>query len=94
MATKASEAGVGEQVLDKTKMIGNDFVEIGRLVKDAVAEKLEELGQGALSRVQKGRDRAVEFRDGASGAIENRPLTAVIIAAGIGFLIGLLGRRR
>ena len=94
MANRVSDTGVGEQVLDKAKTIGNDFVEIGRLVKDAVAERFQELGQNALNRAQNGYERAAEIKDGATVAIEKRPLTAVLIAAGIGILIGFFGRRR
>ena len=84
----------GEQVLDKTVEIGGNLKDIGRIVKDAVAEKFAEFGNGVVGYGREGKDQVLRLRDGAATYVEGRPLKAVLVASGIGLLLGMLLRRK
>ena len=87
---KSKVAGVGESVR-----------EVGGHLRDAAVEQYENVRDRAAGYVQAGRDKAREVRDkareveeGVESYVQENPIQAVLIAAGIGMLIGLLWRRR
>ncbi|RMD86609.1 MAG: hypothetical protein D6807_09360 [Alphaproteobacteria bacterium] len=65
---------------------------------EAVGETLEERGEEARARaaerLKAARERGEESLDELGKSIEQHPLTAVLTALGIGFLVGALVSRR
>lgn len=54
-------------------------------------DRAQRSGRRAASRA---RDRAVDLEERATSAVEDRPLTSVLVALGIGILLGSCMRRR
>lgn len=65
----------------------------GRAV-EAVEQKYERVSHAARDSFQHGRDLGRRWEDDFEGAIRSRPLISVLIAAGIGLVVGTLWHRR
>lgn len=75
------------------------------LDKDALQEKVREVQEDAQNLYQRGkegarhayersRDRALEWEDDFEHYVQEQPLKAVFIAAGVGLVLGMLIARR
>ncbi|MCK5941078.1 MAG: hypothetical protein KAI24_03835 [Planctomycetes bacterium] len=79
---------------DQVRVLGEDVKELGRLTKEALAHKVDSAKDAAQGAVEAGKDKALEYRDRLSEATREQPIKSVLIAAGIGAVIGLfMGRR-
>jgi ElaB/YqjD/DUF883 family membrane-anchored ribosome-binding protein len=54
----------------------------------------EALRQGAREYLARGKDKAIELEEGFEGVIQEHPIRSILIAAGVGALIGALICRR
>lgn len=61
---------------------------VEELMRQRIAPAVEELAANAEQAASRARDYTREKADALAGTISQRPLAAVAIAAGIGFLIG------
>ena len=72
--------------------------DFGEAVKDVLIEKFTDMLKRAVSLGNKSttavRDAAVDAKDGLEEKIEEQPYRAVLLAAGIGLMLGLVMRRR
>jgi ElaB/YqjD/DUF883 family membrane-anchored ribosome-binding protein len=84
----------GADLRDQVRVLGQDFKELARLTKTALGQKVEAT-QGAAHQVfDRGREKAAEYRDHVSHLTREQPIKAILIAAGVGAVLGLiLGRR-
>ena len=63
-------------------------------VAENVARKVDEVAGSARDLYERGRDRVVEIRDSVDDYVRERPLRAMLIAAGVGLCVGLVLARR
>jgi ElaB/YqjD/DUF883 family membrane-anchored ribosome-binding protein len=61
---------------------------------DAVVDSIDTLRERATDYVDQGRERVTELADTFEESIQERPLAAILIAAGVGFLLGCFIARR
>jgi ElaB/YqjD/DUF883 family membrane-anchored ribosome-binding protein len=91
-------AGQAPTATDKLKeqagTVREDLGELGRLAKDATREKLGGARVAASEYYDKGRAKAEQLEAELVDQIRAKPLTSVLIAAGIGALFGALISRR
>jgi ElaB/YqjD/DUF883 family membrane-anchored ribosome-binding protein len=77
---------------------GDAFKDIGDIIRTAIKNRLADLLDSALTYGLRGRERVKEgstsIRKTVTEQIESRPIGAVFLAAGIGFLAGAMFRRR
>ncbi|HEX5011093.1 MAG TPA: DUF883 C-terminal domain-containing protein [Planctomycetota bacterium] len=102
MSTSANRSGARAQdegtlqeslsaVSEAAKAAASDVVERGR----AVASDMVDRGRAAASdMVDRGRESVDRAREGLSDRVRDRPLTSVLVAGGIGLLVGMLIARR
>jgi ElaB/YqjD/DUF883 family membrane-anchored ribosome-binding protein len=84
-----------EKLRDQGATVASDLRELGRLTNDAAREKLDQARQVASRMVDRGRQKVGEQREQLESYVRERPLNAVLIAAGVGILLGYVyGRRR
>jgi len=57
-------------------------------------ERVREAAQSAKSMYQSAKNRAVEFGESFEKGVKERPVQSVLIAAGLGLLVGVLMSRR
>lgn len=90
---------------EQASKVGEDVRELGNIalagagdaikaVKERGSEAVEMVRERGQEALEKGRDRANQARDGFEGYVAENPFKTVLIAAGIGALIGYSLRSR
>ena len=94
MAATGNESGAGQADLrDKASQVGENIRDLGGQVREAAKEKYEELSGEARAFYDQGRGMAEEWEEGLESYVREKPLQAVLIAAGVGMLLGALWKR-
>jgi ElaB/YqjD/DUF883 family membrane-anchored ribosome-binding protein len=78
----------------QAKEVTEDLEEMGATVKDAAQEKLAEAGEKASEYYEQGRDKVHGMACACEKYLSERPLRSVLIAAGVGWLLGRFWKRR
>ena len=85
-------------IRDHAAGMGSGVRDLGEAVKDVLIEKLTDMLKRAVSLGNKGssavRDAAVEAKDGLEEQIQERPYRSILLAAGVGLMLGLVLHRR
>jgi ElaB/YqjD/DUF883 family membrane-anchored ribosome-binding protein len=85
-------------IKDHAAGMGGSVRDLGEAVKDVLIEKLTDMLKRAVTLGNKGtsavREAAVEAKDEVEERIQDRPYQAVLLAAGIGLVLGLVLHRR
>jgi ElaB/YqjD/DUF883 family membrane-anchored ribosome-binding protein len=81
---------LGKQALE----VKQDLQEMGETVRDAAQEKLGQMGEKASVYYEQGRDKAHGVACACEQYLRERPLQSVLVAAGVGWLLGRFGKRR
>lgn len=83
---KETAAHVVRDVKDRA----SEYIETG---KEKAREYVESGRDKAREYVESGREKAREWEEGVEGYIQEKPVQALLIAAGVGLVLGLLWRR-
>jgi ElaB/YqjD/DUF883 family membrane-anchored ribosome-binding protein len=93
MGDTGNPSGQGQGVAEQAQQVGQNLRELGGQVRDQAREKYNELSDQAQQYYEQGRRKAEEIEKGLEAYIQEKPLQAVLIAAGVGVLLGLLWKR-
>lgn len=85
--------GTTEQLRDTASQVGQNLRDMGGQVKDAAREQYENLRDQASQYYEQGRERAKEWEQNLENYVQEQPVKAMLIAAGVGFLLGALWKR-
>jgi len=94
--SNTGNAGGGEQaqgLADKATQVGQNLRELGSQARDMAGQKYDQLRDSATDYYQQGKERAMEWEHSLEQYVHEKPLQAVLIAAGVGVLLGLLWKR-
>ena len=80
-------------VAETAQQVGQNLRDLGGQVRDAAREKYSQMTDQAQQYYEQGRQKAQEWEEGLESYIQEKPLQAVLIAAGVGVLLGLLWKR-
>ena len=83
-----------DQLGQQAKEVAEDFQEMGGAVRDAAQAKLGEVGEKAAEYCQQAQDKVHGFACVCEQFIRDRPPRSVLIAAGIGWVLGRFWNRR
>jgi ElaB/YqjD/DUF883 family membrane-anchored ribosome-binding protein len=83
-----------EQVKKGASQVGEGIRNLGEQVKETAQEKYESLRDAASDYYETGRERAQQWEEGLEGYVQDKPVKALLIAAGVGFLLGAIWKRR
>jgi len=72
----------------------HDLQEMGATVRDTAAEEIRRVGENASELFEQGRDKVRGVASACEVFLHERPLTSLVMAAGIGWLLGRLWKRR
>ena len=87
-------AGGGTQgVGESATQVGQNRRDLGGQVRDMASERYQQLRDQATEYYDQGKQRAQEWEESLENYVHEKPLQAVLIAAGVGVLLGLLWRR-
>jgi ElaB/YqjD/DUF883 family membrane-anchored ribosome-binding protein len=78
---------------EQAQQVSQNLRDLGSQVRDQAREKYNELSDQAHNYYEQGRQKAQEVEEGLESYIQEKPLQAVLIAAGVGVLLGLLWKR-
>ena len=74
--------------------VSEDIQEMGAIARDAAQEKFEQMQENASELCDQGRDTARKAARSLEQYIAEQPLTSILIAGGLGLLLGRFWRRR
>ena len=83
-----------DELKETVSEISQNVREIGGEIGDLCAEKFTDVRDQAAGYYKKGRKKASEWEEGVEDYIKEQPIKALLIAGGIGLLVGLFWRRR
>jgi ElaB/YqjD/DUF883 family membrane-anchored ribosome-binding protein len=83
-----------EELKNKAADVVEDVRAMGGQVGKAAREQYENLRSKASDYVDQGREKAEEWEDSVESYIKAKPVQALLMAAGVGVILGLLWRRR
>jgi ElaB/YqjD/DUF883 family membrane-anchored ribosome-binding protein len=96
-AVKKDIAHLSEQVVDAVNALASAAQDQGRRGLRQARANVDGAVSGASDRAGalagRAQDAAASLADGVTGAIQERPVTAVALAAGIGLILGVAWRR-
>jgi ElaB/YqjD/DUF883 family membrane-anchored ribosome-binding protein len=84
----------GQRIQRKTTAMSNNFKELAGIVRHATQDQLERLGDDATIFLEMGRTKMKQVERSTAQFIRERPITSVLIAAGIGCVVGRFWVRR
>jgi ElaB/YqjD/DUF883 family membrane-anchored ribosome-binding protein len=96
MGDTSNTGNAGDQaqgLADKATQVGQNLRELGSQARDVAGQKYEQLRDSATDYYQQGKERAQEWEHGLEHYVQEKPLQAVLIAAGVGVILGLLWKR-
>jgi ElaB/YqjD/DUF883 family membrane-anchored ribosome-binding protein len=83
-----------DQLGKQAEEVTEDLQEMGRTVRDAAQEKLGQLRKNASECCEQGREQVRHAQHAVGHFIRGLPIKSVLIAAGVGFLLGRSWPRR
>jgi ElaB/YqjD/DUF883 family membrane-anchored ribosome-binding protein len=83
-----------DQLREKSGDIKQNLQEMGSTAKQLAQEKLEGVRDTMVGYYEQGRDRAVELEHSLENRIREKPISSILIATGLGFLIGMFWMRK
>lgn len=83
-----------DRLRQQAHKVVTDVQEMGGLATDAAQEKLESLRDDASEYYEEGRVKAHDIQHSVERFIQEQPVKAVLIAAGVGLLFGRFWMRR
>ena len=87
-------SGSGAQQLKETaQQVQQGIRDMGSQVRDVASEQYENLRSQANEYYEQGRQRAQEWEQGLERYVQEKPIQSLLIAAGVGMLVGLLWKR-
>lgn len=90
----ATARGLGDAALEKGREIRDTVKQMGSTAKEVAQSGWESARDTAAEYLDKGREKAVELGETLEIQIRSRPMRSLLIAAGIGFLAGMLLKSR
>ncbi len=79
---------------DRLEGVREGLAELGHTARDVVAASADELRERADAALERGKTRLRDVGETIEGRIQAMPMRSIVIAAGVGLVIGLLMRRR
>jgi len=76
------------------RQVGENLRDLGGQVRQTATEQYEQLRDQASDYYEQGRQRALEMEQGLEQYVQEKPIQALLIAAGVGMVLGWMWKRR
>jgi ElaB/YqjD/DUF883 family membrane-anchored ribosome-binding protein len=81
------------QMRETAAQVQENLRNLGGQVRDAATERYNQLRDQATDYYEQGRQRATEMEQSLEQYVQEKPIQALLIAAGVGMLLGVLWKR-
>jgi len=78
---------------DKAAEVGQNLRDLGGQVRDQAREKYEQFSGQAREYYDQGREMAQQWEQSLESYVQEKPIQSLLIAAGVGMLLGILWKR-
>ena len=92
-AGSSGNEGTAASLRDTAGQVGENLRNLGSQVRDTATEQYGQLRDQASDYYEQGRQRATDWEHSLESYVQEKPIQAVMIAAGVGVLLGLLWER-
>ena len=92
-ASKTDRPGM-DTLREKSSDVKQSLSDMGSAAKQIAQEQYEGVRDTVTSYYDQGRERAMEFEQSLEKRIRERPISAVLVATGLGFLLGMVWMRK
>lgn len=89
--TSAPDPG---RLREQAETIREDVRELGGIARDVAREKLDGARRASSEFYEEGKEKVAEYEDQLIGYVRQKPVRSVLIAAGVGALLGMIVLRR
>lgn len=96
MSRAESNQGGGQEsggLRDTASQVQQNLRDMGTQVRDAATEQYNNLRGQASEYFEEGRMRAQEWEQSIEQYVQEKPIQSILIAAGVGMLLGILWKR-
>jgi ElaB/YqjD/DUF883 family membrane-anchored ribosome-binding protein len=83
-----------DQLREKSSDVKASLQDMGTSAKQFAQEKFEDVRDSMVGYYEQGRDKAIELEHSLENRVRERPLSSLLVATGLGFLIGMLWMRK
>lgn len=90
---KNTNTGSATALKEKGMDVTRDLKDLGQVAKDVAKEKVEQLKTQAQNTLEDVKHYSEDAQHHFEQKIKNDPVTSILVAAGIGMVVGLLLRR-
>ena len=87
------QAGGTGDIRQSAAQVGQNIRDLGGQVRDVATEQYEQLKNQAQDYYEQGRERAREMQQNLESYVQEKPIQSLLIAAGVGMLLGILWKR-
>jgi ElaB/YqjD/DUF883 family membrane-anchored ribosome-binding protein len=89
-----STTSTSNRLGNKVAKVKEDLQEVGGIVRNAAQEKLGQVDEKAAKYYEQGRDKVHGVACACEQFLHARPVASVLVAAGVGWLLGRFWTRR
>lgn len=79
---------------EAARQVGENLREAGGHVRDVATAQYAQMKRHAQEYYEQGRGRARDMKQSLEHRIQDKPIRSLLIAAGVGMLLGILWKRR
>jgi ElaB/YqjD/DUF883 family membrane-anchored ribosome-binding protein len=83
-----------ENLRDKAGDIKSSLQDMGSSAKQMAQEQFAGMRDSMSSYYEQGRERATELEQSLENRVREKPISSILVATGLGFLIGMLWMRK
>lgn len=94
MASNSRARSDAASVSDHVSTLTNDVRKVGGAVKQMATDRADEMRDMANDYLEQGQERIRAASDDLLTRVQERPVKSLLIAAGVGFLLGIFWVRR
>ena len=85
--------GITSQIKDKASEVASNVRDTAAQLRDSATEQYQNAKDAASEYYQAGRDKAMQWEEQLETYVRQQPVKALLIAAGVGAIIGAIWKR-
>jgi len=85
--------GITSQIKDKANEVANNVRDTASQLRDSATEQYQNAKDAATDYYQAGREKAAQWEEQLESYVREQPVKALLIAAGMGAIIGAIWKR-